>query len=510
MNPFETLKYYFGGQAAREMRELAEENRAMRVANEVRLGEFGSPSFAELTRGGNEWMQNTMAKYIGEYNPDEIPLLTYDKMRWDGQLRLGLMTIKLPIMARDFWVECEDKDIKTFVHQNLKEIWRPYIKSVLTALDYGFAPHEKIWQIAEEYRVQSTEEKVDYTRDVIKYKSIKDLCQRTVSVDYNEKLKFKGFYQNKNRQNEAYVPSEKAFVFTHDKEWGNIYGWSRLKPAYPYWYTYWILDAWHERWLQKRGIPPVVVKYPIGKTQTATSGTTPTFKDNQEIARDAAKSFQPDSIITLPSDEIKTQSGKTGEWSIDVLQDTTRIDAFVDAKEKLDVRKLRSILVPERAVTQDVGTGSFRMAESHIWIMMESLKGLIGDIAEQTNEFIIPPLVKYNFGDKAPKATVTIEEIGRELTASLFEIYLGMIQTGKAHPSVKKIEKVLNVPAETEEEKKEREEKEKEGGIPPQVAQRNQDMNKEQLDKLSTSFFNRQQSGAPRQQQLSERIWRQL
>lgn len=494
------LKYHLGGQAVRDMQALIEENKALKFA-----GTAGADSvdLKEYGRSGNDWQQNTMAKYIGDYNPDEIPLNTYDRMRWDGQLRLGLMTIKMPIMSRSFWVNCEDKDIGAFVYQNMKEIWRPYIKSVLTGLDFGFAPHEKVWEIAENYRVVNTKDKVDYTGDFIKYKSLKDLCQKTITMDYSDMMKFKGFWQNKDRSNAAYIKASKAFVFTYDKEWGNIYGWSRLKPAYNYWYTYWILDAWHERWLQKRGIPPVIVKYPIGKSQTATSGGTPVFKDNQEIARDAAKSLQPDSIVTIPSDEMKTQSGRTGSWGVETLIDNTRIDAFVEAKEALDIRKLRAILVPERAVTQDTSTGSFKMAESHIWIMMESLKGLIGDIAEHTNQFLIPQLVEVNFGKNAPKAEIQIEEIGRELTSALFEIYLGLVQAGKAYPGVKKIEELLNIPSETEEERKEREAREEKLGVPQKVAVNGMPA---EADKI----FGRTRAEMMRSRNLSDRVWGRL
>ncbi len=500
------LEYAMGAKAAREMRNLIEENKALRFTGRADVEQV---DFREHTRYGDAWQQMIMAKYLGDFNPDSIPLITYDKMRWDGQLRLGLATIKMPIMSRGFEIHCEDKDIQAFVYQNLREIWRPFIKSVLSALDFGFAPHEKIWEIAENYRVISKNTKINYTRDAIKYRTIKDVCQHTVTMDYAEGMKYKGFYQNKNRPGkEAYVPASKSFVFTHDKEWGNIYGWARLKPAYPYWYTYWILDAWHERWLQKRGIPPIIVKYPIGKSQTATAGGVPVFKDNADIARDTAKSLQPDSIVTIPSDETKTPTGRSASWDVSTLIDNTKIDAFVMAKEKLDIRKLRAILVPERAITQDTSTGSFKMAESHIWLMMESLKGLIGDIADHTNEFLIPQLIAVNFGNRAPRATIKIEEVGKELTNALYEIYLGLIMTGRASPGVKKMEAILNIPSETDEEKEEREAYEEKFGVPTRVS-RNARTTKNESG-AQNRMFGETPSEILKSQLLSERIWKGL
>lgn len=459
----DAIKPFMGRRNTQVMEELLRENIALKTA----YGNLASGvDFSEKTKQGTAWQQTAMARYLGDYNPDEIPIRTYDKMRWDGQLRLGLSTIKLPIMSRDFWIECEDKDIKAFVYQVMKKIWRPFIKSTLTGLDFGYSPHEKVWTPAENYHVFSKKEEVDYHRDMIIYKAIKDLSPATITLDYTEKMKFNGFYQNKNSPGkEVFVKKEKAFVFTHDKEWGNIYGWSRLKAAYPYWYTYWILDAWHERWLQKRGVPPIIVKYPAGKSQTATTGNNPITKDNADIARDVGKSLQPDSVLTIPSDVIETPGGKKGEWGVEVLDDKTRVGAFIEAKEALNTNKLRAILVPERAVTQDTAVGSLGISSQHVWILMESLKGLIGDIADHINEFLIPQLVYVNFGENAPQALLYIEEIGRELTASLFEIYLNMVATGKAHPGVSKMEELLNIPAETEEEKNDREEREDKLGI---------------------------------------------
>ncbi len=458
----DTILPFMGKHNTRVMEELLTENKALRHA----YGNLAQGvDYSERTRQGTEWQQTKMAQYLGDYNPDQIPITTYDRMRWDGQLRLGLSTIKLPIMSRDFWVECESKEIKVFVYQVLKKLWRPLIKSSLTALDFGYSAHEKVWTPAENYHVKSEKEEVDYKRDMIIYKSIKDLSPATITLDYTDMMKFNGFYQNKQKQNQAFVKKDKAFVFTHDKEWGNIYGWSRLKAAYPYWYTYWILDAWHQRWLQKRGIPPVKVKYPLGQSQTATDGNSPVMEDNSVIAQRVGKSFQPDSVITLPSDVIETPTGRKGEWDIDILDDKTKIGAFVEAKEALNVNKLRAILVPERAITQDTTVGSLGISSQHVWILMESLKGLIGDFADHVNEFIIPQLVYVNFGENAPLATLHIEEIGRELTASLFEVYLNMVANGKAHPGVSKMEELLNIPAETEEEKEAREEREKLLGI---------------------------------------------
>lgn len=424
--------------------------------------------FSEVTHEGLPSQVAMRRDYIGEYSPDDIPLTTYSKMRWDGQVRLGLMAIKLPVISRAFWVECVDPDIQYFIQSALTPIWRTLLKSLLLGLDFGFSAHEKVFKIEEGFHVTSDDKddgKVDYTRDSIIYKKIKSLHPETITFKYDLHYNFDGFIQNKGRQNQVELKSEKCFVYTHDKEFGNLFGWSRLKPVYPYWYTYWIIDAWHEVWLEKRGMPPVVVRHPIGSSVYGSDDAgEPVMKQNAQIARDVGKTMGPNAVITIPSNKMKGAGGLESEWGLDYFQDTSRGDVYVEAKRELDVHKLRALLVPERAVTQEASSGwsSGSATEQHVWLMLEGLKSLISDIEQHVSKYIVRPLVVLNFGDDAPEAKVKMEEIGRELSGALFQLYMQMAASGNAHPSVSKLEEILNVPGETDVEKKEREKSEKE------------------------------------------------
>jgi len=418
-----------------------------------------APIMAEFTRYGEPWQQRMRALDLGRYHIDDIPLATYGKMRWDGQLRLGLMTIKLPIISRSFWVECEDKDVACFVEEALGKIWRDLLKSLLLALDFGFAVVEKVWHTIEGMRVTGKQTPdgnydVSYALDSVVYKKFKSLHPETITIEYDEKQSFMGFTQNKDQPGiEVFVPAAKAFVFTHDKEFGNMYGYSRLKPAYPYWYTYWIIDAWHERWLQNRGTPPIVVYHPVGRSIVGTDDSGKAlYKDNSDLAKDVGKQIGPDSVITVPSNKQKS-TGVESEWRLDQLTDTTLGRPFIEAKEMLDIRKLRSILVPERSVTEESGGGAARGTEQHVWLMLEGLKGILADVEECINRYIIPDLVGYNFGMKAPDARLRIERIGRELSGFLYQLYHQMVVSGLAQPSVKKLEEVLDIPAASVEER---------------------------------------------------------
>lgn len=441
------------------------ENGYVQLAKNVR--EKG-PDYAEKTREGFPFQQHLYWKHLGEYNPDEIPLQTYDKMRWDGQIMMGMAALKLPIISRTYWIECENEKVKWFVHSAFRDIWRGILKSSLIALDYGFSAHEKVWDVNPVFRVTSDmvegKYKVNFDTAAILLKKIKSLHPFTITMKYDEKQNFDGFIQNKDDPNlEADLKAEKAFVFTHNKEWGNIYGWSRLKPVYPYWYAYWVINAWHERWLGRRGVPPIVVKHPPGSSQYGENADgTPAFRANADIAKEVVSSLNPDSIITMPSTITKDALGSVSGWEISLLNDTSNALPYVEAMVRLDTMKLRSLLVPERSITQDVTVGSYSMADAHVWVLMETLKGLMADLTDHYNKYLVTPLLEYNFGENAPKARLVMEEVGRELSNALFEIYRQMVVTGRAIPSIRKMEELLGIPSMSKEEKEEVEERQTE------------------------------------------------
>ena len=100
----------------------------------------------EVTRHGSPLTASVFASdTLGIYNPDTIPITTYDKMKADPQIAIGLSVIKMPIYSLGWNVECDDPDIREFVKITLKRVWKKLIRSMLTAIDYGFASHEKVW-----------------------------------------------------------------------------------------------------------------------------------------------------------------------------------------------------------------------------------------------------------------------------------------------------------------------------------------------------------------------------
>jgi len=80
---------------------------------------------------------------------------------------------------------------------------------------------------------------------------------------------------------------------------------------------------------------------------------------------------------------------------------TTRMDAspIENRRRVLDAMALRSLGVPERAVTQDEATGSYGMAEVHRKVLANTCEEILQQILTSFQEGVVDPWAKQNYGD---------------------------------------------------------------------------------------------------------------
>lgn len=399
-------------------------------------------------------------KYMGTYNPDDITLTTYDRMRFDPQLQAGLQAIKLPILQLSWDIESPNNEIKDFVKKAIVPHWKGMIRSTLTALDFGYSGHEKVWQVeSKEVSEPVMGGKID--SPALTYKKIKSLHPCTLTLNIDPKGNFMGLTQypyrtggdnygtssygrvySSRNANPVVIPLEKTYLFTHAFEFGNWYGHSRLKPAYATWFEYWVVSGLLERYLERYGAPTKIATAPTGASQTGVNADgTPKFEDNMTLAERAAESVGPDAVITFPAVE-KDRPG----WGLEYMSAEDSHEQFLNVLKYLDNIKLRALFVPERILTQEFATGSGKMVEQQVWIFLNSIKALSQEIEEAINKFVVEDLVAFNFGKNAPPVRLVIESISKEREEFLADIYKGMLIRGFVTPDPHKIEAALRIP----------------------------------------------------------------
>jgi hypothetical protein len=372
------------------------------------------PSTVEVTRYGGR-----TALDGGGPRPGAVPVRILKKMRVDAQIALGLSAVRAPVTGVSWWAASRNEEAARFVEAALSPVWTQILRTSLTAVDFGFQAAEKVWEVRDvEYDFAGARRR----RRGAVIRKLRDLDPEGVAITVDDRGDFAGV-----RTSESFIPAEKCFVMTLEKEWGNLYGRGRLEAAYEPWYWGSVMYMFANRYFERKGDPAIIGRAPA-EERTDSEGNRVRTLD--EAAR-VISSLRSGGTAVFPDE--RDESGNL-RWAFEYLIDDKRADMFIAYIEHLQVMKLRAILVPERMMTQDSATGSYAMASEHTETFLRNEEGLLSEIIEHVNRYIVRPLVEFNFG---ADVDVRIETGGvrRKNEALLKEILFKVIDaegTGKS------------------------------------------------------------------------------
>lgn len=376
---------------------------------------------------------------IGVYNPERITHQTFETMSRHHQLAFGLAFIRLPLESVEWYIECEDPDIKAFTTQVIGSVWRGLVKSSLLALERGYAPHEIVWQELSDYRVKDSDLDVDTVMpSAFTFDRIKGVDPEYVTLILDGD-RLAGFEQT---GISTPIEADKCFWFVNDERYGNLYGRARLVHSYDPWYWQAIMVAFNNRYRERFGQPATVCKAPAGETQTGVDNSgQPVMQNNLDLMQEAGEALLEQSTVTIPS----AKNGEA-EYSIEYLSDDKRGAEFESIFNKYDAWMLRGLFIPERALTQDTEVGSNSMASTHADMYLLGEESILGDILDAINHQLLPPLLRYNFGANVPECSVASGGFSDDRRAMLKEFFTTMIQSGQAQPAAEELARELGVP----------------------------------------------------------------
>jgi len=392
----------------------------------------------------------------GEYNPDKIPIATYEKMKLHPQIAIADAVTDLPIIAQNYRIDCTSKEIMALVNEALVPIYRNTVKELLKAKRYGFVAGQKIYDV-KKFNISETDEegkeKTVYNDWAMYIRKIKFAHPSSITVYRDELEDIKSVQQKPTTTNPK--PAKIAIVrmvwFAPDEEYGNVFGDSRYKAAYQPWYWSQVLIQFMLRYMERRGSPSVICEAPPGQSVTADG----TIVDNLELALKIAESVNSNSVAALPR---RFDKGNNKEWDIYYLKDDARNDMFIDALKFLNSMITRAMLVPDRVAVSD-STNTNATAESHTDVHLLNEEAYTQYIEAAFNEQIIPDLVEWNFkeGERKP-CTLKIERLNhsrktlvKDILTRMIILAGGAMKDGympKYMPSLKKMLDFLEVPGE--------------------------------------------------------------
>lgn len=364
-----------------------------------------------------------------KYNPDKISLDTYDKIYKHYQVKAAISTLSFSIQQIEWFIKSDDPEVQRVVQLAIERIWNSLIRSISKSFRYGFSPNVKVWEIS----------KID-GKEYLTYKSIKDLDPKFCKVKLDKYGNFQGFYyKEKNFIGAAanidgqFVPPEYAFWYTSEMENGNHYGNSALKAVYKSWYFSEKMHLYCNRYYERFGEPLVLGRAP--STSYIKDPKSGVVRTAQEQMREVIANIRSHSSAQLPSDQ-----DEKGNYIYDLkyLESQMRGFDFENYLSRLDREISFGLLFPALIMGGDKG-GSYALGSSQIQAFYTNLMGLMDNVVDYVNAYIIPQLVEYNFGpDK--EAKIAYQPLSADAKKQIHEMLMQVIKNGNYEPEINQLE----------------------------------------------------------------------
>ena len=346
------------------------------------------------------------------YNPDTLlgrkgfPI--YDQMRIDDQVKACLTLKKFATLAPNYEItpasnDEQDLEVGEFVQYCFDKMHGSVIDSVLeimTALDYGYS--------ITEINYKTFDSGIHEGKIGLKSLKTKQPYYYRFAVDEFSNLLKDGVVYDKGGK-ENYYPTSKFLVFSYQKEFGNHYGTSDLRPAYR---GYWSKDVLIKMWniyLERFANPTVVGRY----------------KSNDPSGRTNLRNI-------LDNLTAKTSiTHRMDEYDIGLLESTrASTNDFNTALNFYNKSIARSILIPDRLMAEG-DTGAYSQAKVHFDVFLWVIQKLRQDIEETVmNEQLIKRLVSYNYSNVQELPKFKFNPMTDEQKMELQTLFITAVEKG--------------------------------------------------------------------------------
>lgn len=322
---------------------------------------------------------------------------TYRLMRADPTVALGLKFATAPIRLAN-WAYESDKapaGAVEFIQSQLAPIKDHILRNALLAIQYGWAPFEKVFENKD---------------GAIVLHKIKPLRVDTTKILVDKAHgAFRGLEADEGKTN---LPADNAFVFTNESEAGDFYGYSRFENIRKDLFAMWNLRDKQGQFIQKVASVIPIIHYPMGEEADDEGAN----KANFELARDILTKMSQAYGVAIPNvlspnaEQLMRFKSPAAlhAWQIEFIEaNTNHGDSFVNQRRHMESLVLRGLCVPERAAIEgNFGTKAESKEHANIGIQIAELT--LRELVQSINWYIVDHLLELNYGTNA-KGTVWIQ-----------------------------------------------------------------------------------------------------
>jgi hypothetical protein len=335
-------------------------------------------------------------------NTDTIQPRVYRQMSYDSTITIATIVVQGVVSGLKYHISCDDPVIQSVIDQGYKRVHNDLVRNLVrTGFQDGYCFGEKIWK-REIFEVTSINEDGEvetlHSGPGVSLESIKWIDPLANLKFFKSKKTGKLVYveQQQGGGKIVKVPATSLVWFTLDKQYDNIFGRSRYKAAYPYWWNSKIGNQWSLKHLERTGEPMLVGRHPNGLTFVPTVNGTASQVQNSVVMTQILLGAKSGSKITLTSERDK--ESKEFLWDFEYKEPKSGdIKPFLDWDIHNERKKLEALGVFSSLIMPG---SNFSDADAKLDLLVAILEDLVNQMEGTIQADVIDPLISYNFGEE--------------------------------------------------------------------------------------------------------------
>lgn len=341
--------------------------------------------------------------------PNSIAKLV-DSIEQDYQFKLGYLVIESLAKSAPVTIEVEripesvDPSRVDALTGNLREAWTQALPSAMRSFAYGRAAFEKTYRF-------------DATTGLYFVADLDYLPPEYTELVLDDEGSFSGIKLQVGDDSVLLDPP-RSWWFALDPTATEPHGRSRyLGAPLDVWKARRQLDEQERIWYSKFAIGHGIARapdrmesappYQAGSTSTSSSGET---NDPMEVLRRELTAIESGGILILSS---RTYPDGTPLYDYTESEGQRDSGPLEERRQMLDVAALRSLGIPERAITQNDKSGSRAMAQVHLEVLYRTCEGILDQLIASFQQYVIRKVIEINWPDgKRPVLRMRYRPIG--------------------------------------------------------------------------------------------------
>lgn len=400
-----------------------------------------------------------LGERYGQWSGENLPILTMpgggtvafdtstltlaDLRQMKGHYQINSSLSVLTFMMHQMSWHCEaegpgpdsqKKKIVEVVERQLWNVWSRLVRAKSQALWAGYSPNVLQW------------ENDVAGREVVLHK-IKDLYPEDARVHWKKVTNSVPGAPGAKSVHHVYdgisqfgapspIPVANSYWYPLLMENGNYYGRRILESAFQPWFFSTLLHLFANRYYERFGEPVPVGRAPYEDTIDVNGNE---VKGNQLMAM-ILQSLRNRSTVVLPNEKTPfgNETDPDFDYQIEYLESQMRGADFERYMTRLDEEMSLAMFTPILMMrTADVG--SYNLGQQHTQVYQWMLNAFSGDWADYINNYLIRPIVAYNFGLNAPTVKIKFMKMGKIDKEIMSAIISQLIGKDKIKPDIREI-----------------------------------------------------------------------